>query len=288
MSKFSPQDQDGHGREQWNSLPPAYYSPSWDDHKREEFNRMCGQLEISEYYAQEFRHVAGHKIVFIVDNSGSMGTHLVTTSTVLSTMRPVRRYDELIEFIRMAVPLLAFDSPQGVDFWFLNPVPVPASNGQIRQQYFPNIQTWSQIEQLFNVPPEGSTPLVEVLQRCITQYQSYILEQGLLFIVSTDGEPDGGPKGLYQLIKKRPSPQKFIVNFRVCSDRESDIAFLNKLDRNSPGVDVSDDYDSERKEVLKARPRSRFGINDYVMKSIIGGASAKLDGMDEGRRCFIL
>ena len=73
----------------------------------------------------------------------------------------------------------------------------------------------------------------------------------------------------------------------MCSDRDKDVEYLNRLDRKSPGVDVSDDYDSERKEVLRARPGSKFGVNDYIMKCIIGGASAKLDGLDESK-CTIL
>ena len=276
-------------KESYTNLPPVYYSQSWDVYKRTDFDRICGQLEITEYYAKEFRHVAGRKIVFIIDNSGSMNLYLKNTSTI--QLRPVRRYDELIEFIRIAVPILALDSPIGVDLWFLNPIQIPGT--QTNMQYFPNIQAWSQIEHLFNIPPNGSTPMVDILTKCMTMYHSCIDEQGLLFLILTDGEPDEGPKALYKLIMQSHSPLKFIVNFRVCTDNDKDVEYLSKLDDKSPGVDVSDDYYTERKEVLKVRPNSKFGFNDYIMKCIIGGASQKLDSLDSKTfgvctRCVLL
>jgi hypothetical protein len=265
-------------------MPPNYYAIGWDELKRREFDHICSQLEIGDYYSQEFRHVAGRKIAFIVDNSGSMGGHLNQTSTVLADRRSVRRYDELIEFVRMAVPLLAFDSPEGVDFWFLNAIALP---GTLPKRQFQNIQAWDQISELFNIPPNGSTPLVAVIKECIRQYHHYIDEQGLLLIISTDGQPDEGPRALYKIIKNRPSTKKFTVNFRVCTDCPNDIAYLNKLDRRSPGVDVCDDYNTEKQEVARAHPGHSFNMNEYVMKCIIGGASTKLDSLDESQ-CQIL
>ncbi len=54
-------------------------------------------------------------------------------------------------------------------------------------------------------------------------------------------------------------------------------------------MDVTDDYDSERKQVLRAGRLHKFTRDDYVLKALVGAASPRIDNMDEGHSsCAIL
>ena len=254
------------------------YPDAWNNTKKQKFRDLCSLYEINEYYSMELRRVLCAPIkVFIVDNSGSMN-HILR-ETHLRLVRPVRRYDELIEFIKIAIPLMSIDSAEGVTIVFLNP---PLIDGKY---IYTGIHDWSQIAHVFQAPPRGTTPLVERLREQLATVTCVAQEQGALFLIFTDGEPDGGPDALYRLIKHRPNPFKVICNFLVCTDNDDEVAYLNKLDRKAKGVDVCDDYISESKEVRHARPGASFTFGDYVVKACVGGACKKFDEMDE-KRCM--
>lgn len=259
----------------YDIMPPQYYPSSWDEHKRMEFNNICNQYEIDAYYAQELRTIicAPVKVIFI-DNSGSMNQCIKGTTTL------TRRYDELIEFMKIAVALMSIDTPDGLTFVFLNP-PYAGSP----QNVFPGIHAWSQIANVFTQTPAGGTPLVSRLREHMDKLDDTITEQGVLFFIATDGEPTEGAKALSHIIMKRPKPRKFIVNFLVCTDNDKEVAYLDVLDRKAICVDVTDDYRTESKQIKKGL---RFTYGDYIVKAIVGGACPKFDLMDEPkRRCTI-
>jgi hypothetical protein len=54
-------------------------------------------------------------------------------------------------------------------------------------------------------------------------------------------------------------------------------------------VDVTDDYDTERKQVLRAGRIHKFSRDDYVLKALVGAASPKIDSQDEAHHtCTVL
>lgn len=168
-------------------LQPQYYPQSWDDAKRQEFDQLCACNEIHPEYAQEARYLMGGvKKLFVIDNSGSQTRLLDVTKTQarLSRGHPPRRYDEVIEFVRKAMPVMALDARDGVDFYFINPV-----NGK---QFYPNIHTWEQIRPVFDASPSGLTPLCQTLEWAYSHYSGIIDEQGLIAVIITDGEPYDG------------------------------------------------------------------------------------------------
>jgi hypothetical protein len=63
---------------------------------------------------------------------------------------------------------------------------------------------------------------------------------------------------------------------------------LNKWDREIPNLDVTDDYESEKNHIKRAKGKQfRFSFGDYVVKSIMGSIEPKLDLLDESK-CQIL
>ena len=75
---------------------------------------------------------------------------------------------------------------------------------------------------------------------------------------------------------------RIFVNIITCTDDEDSVAYLNRWDVQIPNLDVIDDYNSERKEIKKAKKKqSRFTYGDYVVKSLVGSVDKRLDGTDE-------
>lgn len=204
----------------------------------------------------------------------------------------VTRYDELREFLQIAISLLAIDSAHGITLVFLNP-PIPGH----AQYIFYGIHSWSQAAPLLSYQPNGCTPLIVRYQEQYERIKDKITEEGVLFFIATDGEPSDhkdyyekpitGSSGKYlcQLIKDRWYPDKFIVNFLLCTDNDLEVACYDKLDVEAIGVDVTDDYDTERRQVQRAHRYRPFTFSDYVVKALVGGASSKFDKMDEQSHC---
>jgi len=68
----------------------------------------------------------------------------------------------------------------------------------------------------------------------------------------------------------------------ACTDDEASVGWLNDLDERFTEVDVTDDYYSEREEVLRARKVAKFTRGDWLIKALLGPVSAKFDAWDEG------
>lgn len=84
-----------------------------------------------------------------------------------------------------------------------------------------------------------------------------------------------------------PGRYEEIYNFNAgacwCASFAS-VGYLNKIDRIVPGIDVSDDYLSESKEVKKAQGKNfQFSYGDYVVKTLLGAVDVNFDRLDEVR-----
>jgi len=269
--------------------PNTYYPPDWTDVKRQEFDSLCGMYEIHANTAQEARCVlSGQSKIIIVDNSGSQSWALGPGKTEIrhSDGSPTARYEEAIEFMKIAIPFMAIDAPNGIELYFINAI--SGSNSHT------GIQSFTQALPLLNQAPSGGTPLNEAWDNVQSRYAKAIDEQGLIAVIVTDGTPtdiNGAPgkEAFRRRIKRRKSPLKNIVNFLVTTDKDSDVEYLDGMDKYIPGVDVTDDYMTESAQIRKKQgPRYPFSRGDYVLKAVIGGASAKLDRQDETRACCII
>jgi hypothetical protein len=209
-----------------------YYPTDWSEIKRAEFDRVVKQLDIQPFYLSELRQIlTGSKKVFVIDNSGSMARGLTMTHMERGQYANgvVRRIDELIAFVKTAVPILALDSPDGVDFWFLN-----RPDGNAGPVLVPGVQAYEQVRQALEAPPLGGTPLVATLQAVQARYAPLLGEQGVHCIIATDGEPTEGPQALYDLVMRRPHPHTWIINFLICTDDDDGVEYLDHLDKHAP------------------------------------------------------
>jgi hypothetical protein len=236
------------------------------------FDNICQQYEITGQFAQYLRHhLINYKVVLVCDDSGSM-------STLTRFREP--RWAELCRFVSTVFSVTECIEQSPLDVYFLN------------RPSLLNVQQLGQITEAFAAPPCGPTPIVPVLRHALAQPcpPTYM---GRIFILCTDGEPTDqydrpNPRQLYDLLARERRYNDY-VTILACTDDDSSIEYLNRWDVLLPRLDVVDDYENEKKEVLWAQGRQfRFSFGDYVVKILLGSVVPQLDRLDEAEcRCAI-
>ena len=237
-------------------------------------NAVLQRHNISIADANDLVLLQGYDIVFIADDSGSMQLSSVPQNQRKLGQSEPSRWDELKGTVQMIVEIATCFDPDGVDIFFLNR---PSIHG-IRSRDDPALA------QAFASPPFGGTPLTEMLQS-VLQKCSANTERPVLVMIATDGEPNGGPHRFMQVIRdaiaRRTTQTKFKFQILACTDDDDAVGWLNKFDQEFAEVDVTDDYHSEKQEVLRAEKCRQFQRGDWVIKALLGPISSKFDGWDE-------
>lgn len=219
------------------------------------------------------RKLEGYETVLIIDDSGSMGTIDNTPSSGNPYAKGISRWDELKNTTKMIINIGTCLDPSGVDIYFLN------------REGKSNVTDFSQVEHLFAPEPAGRTPLFAALQQVIMAKKD--CEKPVLLIIATDGEPTGpdgtsSPAFVTQFITGiKTRPKNFSVSIVACTNDKSSLGYLDELDKSHPGIDVADDYPSERDQILRVGKVRRFTMGDYVAKIFLGPNDAEIDALDE-------
>ena len=67
----------------------------------------------------------------------------------------------------------------------------------------------------------------------------------------------------------------------ACTDDDTVMAYLDHADDNIPRLDVTDDFQSERSQILRAQgPQFHFTFGDYLVKSMLGPVDHYFDSLD--------
>ena len=263
--------------------PPGYYQPpSPADARMARLAALASAHEIRGDWVTRLRRLEDFDIVAICDDSGSMAT-AVTGGAGGGGGGPFAprqtRWTELRHTMSLVVDLAAALSDRGVDVHFLNRPPVLG------------VRAACEIQVAFDhAPPAGFTPLSRALSGVLG---ARARERPLLLLIATDGQPtdDGGNVDIPRFIAtlKSKAPNVF-VQIMACTDDDASIAYLAAVDRDVPRVDVTDDFVSERAEILRAQGRNfHFTFGDYVVKALLGPVDPMFDQLDhaEGGCCAI-
>merc|ERR1711918_15797 len=99
-----------------------------------------------------------------------------------------------------------------------------------------------------------------------------------LVMVMTDGSPsDLTFEQLRGMIQRKS--EGVYVSVMMCTEEDDVVEQYNAQVDPLPGVDVLDDYVSEKREI-EARGK-RFSLNTYLVKSVLGPKYSRWDKMDE-------
>ena len=232
------------------------------EQKMIKLNAILSRYSVSVAQADDLIRIAEYKMIFICDDSGSMGRR---------TKEFPSRWAELKHTVQSFLEIAVYLG-NGVDVAFLNRTSVPG----ITNPQDPRLQN------AFRAGPHGSTPLVERLREILNR----IPPGKVIFMIATDGEPDTGRESFNQIVDEIVY-RGYHIQFLACTDEKSEIGFLNNIDKKYAEVDVMDDYCHERKQVLRTGKFKKFNRADYVVKGMLGPICKKFDKMDEGC-CVIL
>jgi hypothetical protein len=242
-------------------------------HRMQRLAALAGQYEIRNDWVTRLRALENYDIVVIADDSGSMQTQVATPGVARGPYAPMQtRWTELRQTLSIVVELASALNDSGVDVFFLNRPPVMAARSA------------ADIQPAFDFkPPQGFTPLTRVLSAVLAAKANS--EKNLLIVIATDGQPtdDRGnvniPAFINCLTSKGP---RVAVQIMACTDDNNAIAYLDSVDRSVPRVDVSDDFFSERAEVLRAQgAKFHFTFGDYVVKALLGSIDPYFDALDD-------
>lgn len=271
-------------------LPSAPGAPMFVDQTAYQINAVSSifrRYEVSDYYLSKINRLIGVEIVLILDDSPSMNQ----VATPSKYGRPQQsRWEELKDRIGVIIELGTVLDPDGIDIYFLN------------REAIPSVRTPDDVR-LVNTfahfPDQGHTPLEATYKRVISDKSRVLGERTLLIIIATDGEPNmidsrrhlvNGMESFIKTLKSRTPIDMIPITIMACVNSESvdgirTLKALNRLDKEVPNVDVVDDYESEREEILKVQGKDyHFTMGDYIVKTLLGGLDHELDNLDEPRR----
>eukprot|EP01064_Diplonema_japonicum_P015117 TRINITY_DN22884_c0_g1_i1.p1 TRINITY_DN22884_c0_g1~~TRINITY_DN22884_c0_g1_i1.p1 ORF type:complete len:303 (+),score=59.16 TRINITY_DN22884_c0_g1_i1:46-954(+) len=254
------------------SAPPAP-EPTQEDEDDAKLDRLRGVLskfEISVAEAGELAVLEDYNLILIADDSGSMSMRCQGGGGA-SFLNKRTRWDELRETVDEVLEL-GMCLVQRADIFFLNRAPIF------------NLRAGDpRIQESFSVPPNGSTPLTATLEKVVAHVGSS--ERPVLLLIATDGEPNEGISAftntVRSVISKKITTTTFKFQVLACTDDDDSVAWLDRFDKEFKEVDVTDDYYSERQQILKAGKVKVFTRFDWVAKILLGPIIAKFDSLDE-------
>jgi len=185
------------------------------------------------------------------------------------------RWDELKDTVSLMVDLGCCFDKSGIDVHFLNRPSITGIKGSTDPRFV----------SAFHKNPSGTTPLTEKLREVVKTSGG---EKPVLLFILTDGVPNDGPSSftneVRKTVKKQSTSYTFKIQIIACTGDDDAIGYLNKVDKELKEVDVTDDYYSERVEVMRARRVEKFTRGDWCLKSMLGPVSDKFDGLDERKQ----
>lgn len=246
----------------------------------DKFDVLVQKFEINPEFAIKLRQLEGYEIIIICDDSGSMGT-MVTNPSVKDFKNLQSRWEELKQTVKIIIEIASCLDTNGVDLYFLN------RNGK------KNVSDVRDIDICFANEPQGYTPIVPVLSKILNGLGSITNEKKVLIIIATDGEPstangmtsDGNiseKTKLYNLLNSRDPIDKIYVSILACTDDDSVINYLQDWDTKIKNLDVVDDYNTVKNNVIKKYSNKKsFSFGDYVVKTLLGSIDKYFDEIDE-------
>ncbi|UJR11809.1 hypothetical protein I4U23_015989 [Adineta vaga] len=239
-----------------------------------DFQRFARRYEINNEFAMKLRGLEGYEFVFICDDSGSMNTPL--GDTMHPHKNQLTRWDGMKQIVSIVVDLASALDPDGVDIYFLN-----------REPLF-HVRSSEELVNIFAVLPEGSTPIVPVLRDVLREKHHQIHERKLLILLATDGVPtDEHERPDADTLKavlthERIPTDRVPVTIIACTDDDDNMEYLNDWDKTIPNLDVVQDYQREKKQILACQGKGfPFSFGDYIVKILMGGVDSWFDKLDE-------
>eukprot|EP00928_Gymnodinium_smaydae_P081069 TRINITY_DN64644_c0_g1_i1.p1 TRINITY_DN64644_c0_g1~~TRINITY_DN64644_c0_g1_i1.p1 ORF type:complete len:267 (-),score=31.74 TRINITY_DN64644_c0_g1_i1:244-1044(-) len=227
--------------------------------------RILKRNGVSIASPQDFMPLKEYDIVLLLDDSGSMNARSGKTT----------RWNELLETASHIIEIACCFDADGIDAYFLN-------GGMIS-----NIASSKdrRLVSKFKRRASGGTPLTETLK---TALRNHAGGKPLLVMILSDGEPNGGVPPLKRVIEDSIRTSKGCIRYQLmaCTSDDRAVAWMDELDVAHTEVDATDDYHTERSQVLKSGIFGSFERGDWIAKAMLGAISKKWNCMDDRAHGF--
>lgn len=239
-----------------------------DQERMTKLSELARRYELSGGAVSKLRMLEDYDIVVIADDSGSMSQNAHPVSPDNPYAKVPSRWDELCQRVGDIIDFATTLDKDGIDIYFLN-------RGNAT-----NVTSREEVLNLFANPPFGKTPLLDTYQQVLKDKLSN-KENKTLILIATDGEPNNKDDFIH-FIMTRSNPRMCPTSFMACTDNAKEIAWLNELDKSTPNVDVTDDYESEKAEVMTAQQGEvEFKKGDYLVKALLGAIDSTYGSLDK-------
>ena len=139
--------------------------------------KLIRKYDISRFFSKRLLRLYDFKIVFILDDSGSMNKQL-HESPLNKGAYKATRWDELQEFMNISIEIASILNEDGCDVYFLN------------RPMAKNVKQFEELKRSFQIKPSGLTPITMILNKVLkNNMPNELNERKLLVIIVTDGEP---------------------------------------------------------------------------------------------------
>uniref|UniRef100_A0A7S1SDR6 VWFA domain-containing protein n=1 Tax=Alexandrium catenella TaxID=2925 RepID=A0A7S1SDR6_ALECA len=232
---------------------------------------LLRQLGISICEVSDLEKLATWDIVIIVDDSGSMSRKAVPREKRKPGVEYPTRWDELRGTLDKLISIAMCLDADGVDIHFLN----MGSLAQVKSLEDKQLQAF------LSRGPQSGTPLTETVGRATAGLQA---SKKYLVVILTDGEPSGGRERFKATVRQVIARGNVVFQIMACTGDDEEVAWLNEFDAEFAEVDVTDDYATEREEVLRTQRYKEFSKADWVIKALLGPVDRRFDCLDEAQQ----
>ncbi|AYV83947.1 MAG: hypothetical protein Hyperionvirus14_36 [Hyperionvirus sp.] len=224
------------------------------------YNLLVKQYELKADVAEQLKQVLSKcEVVLLCDDSSSMGNAIAEENTDPFAPKRSTRWLELKRLASKIIEFVTAINAEGLDIHFLNRTPIL------------NVTTTTGLQNVFNIAPDGDTPLIGALWNLYRDKASKKRQKELLIIVITDGEPtDASRQDLYNTLIEITKDGITHVSFAECTDQSDDMEYLDAWDGLIRNFDNTDDYREELARVKNIQGFTfKFDYNDYVIKILL-------------------
>lgn len=222
------------------------------------FNQLVKQNELSQQVANQLYQVLSTcEIVMLCDDSDSMNKAICEEGTDPFAPKRTTRWLELKRLAAILIDFVTSINPAGLDIYFLN------------RPTIANVTNVSGLQNTFNTPPNGGTPLIGALNRIYYDKRDIPSNKNLLVICITDGEPtDGTRNDLYNtLVNKRSNVH---ISLAECTDNAEDMEYLDAWDGLIRNYDNTEDYREELARIKNIQGNQfKYDFTDHVVRILL-------------------
>lgn len=270
----------------------GYHTPVDGDDILEEISDQFAHLEVPLGLLSKLLGLKGYALNFVIDDSGSMRSETDSLRRVAGPILMLRfrdrqddmnrwmsRWEEAEDRLHTMMDVLLWIPTQEITVRFLNRRDIISITRDGRSPAELLALAHTQIENAFKKLPDGSTPIYSALSA------SFRAARGpTMHYLFTDGEPsDYGTDAVTALVLSRPTPANNPITFVSCTGDDDNTEWMKNLDEKGPWIAEVDDYEDERREVLKKQgPKLPYTRGLWLMCLLVGAINPDdLDCLDE-------